>query len=117
MRTNNHPRTKSEIINQILDNSVYLPESGVYKNLVAALTKMSRVDLSNLHLLITLKRHDVVENAREVDAILAKNENTNDDYEHLSTRLDELDAESKSFTEEEIEGMNERLQSCPSMKG
>lgn len=51
--------TKVAIINKILDNPVYLPESGMRKNLVKSLTKLSLNDLQNLKLVIDLKQDEV----------------------------------------------------------
>lgn len=63
-------RDKNEIITNILRNDVYMPESGVYRNLVKALGRMTTNNLQNLDLIITLARHDAVKLARQVDEVL-----------------------------------------------
>ena len=63
-------RDKNEIITNILKNDTYMPESGVYCNLVKALGLLTTNELQNLDLIITISRHDAVENARQVDTIL-----------------------------------------------
>ena len=52
---------KNQVIDQILDNHVYLPESGMCKDLRKALLKFSFSQLTALNLIITLKYTQDVE--------------------------------------------------------
>lgn len=47
--------TKEELVKQILANPVYMPESGVYKQLEQSLLKLSKDNLSNLKMIIEFK--------------------------------------------------------------
>ena len=46
---------KMEIITDILENETYMPSSGVYKQLVIALNRLSISDLDNLRLIVKLR--------------------------------------------------------------
>ena len=47
-------------IHGILKNSTYLPESGLYRNLAAALEKLTADQLCNLDLIVSIKSDDAV---------------------------------------------------------
>lgn len=50
--------TKEKYVAEILENSVYMPDSGLYQRLKERLLKMAKDDLSSLALVIRLKVDD-----------------------------------------------------------
>jgi hypothetical protein len=67
------PGPKGLVIEKILSNSVYMPDSRVVVGLRKALSKMSKSDLTNLDLVISFKKGDAVEQSRETDRLIAGN--------------------------------------------
>jgi hypothetical protein len=59
--------TKVELVEDILKNNVYQPDSGLVRNLKKALTKLSYSDLSNLRSVILCKVDDALEEQDEDD--------------------------------------------------
>jgi ribosome modulation factor len=53
--------TKESILDTILTNSVYTPESGLIQQLRHTMSKLSKSDLSNLGLIIQIKMDDAAE--------------------------------------------------------
>jgi len=49
-------KTKEQLVDEILSNSVYQPDSGVIVQLRVALLKMSKSNLYNLLLIIGIKK-------------------------------------------------------------
>ena len=49
---------KINLIQEILQNNVYLPHSGLYRQLENSLQKLSKSDLSNLNLIIKIKNEN-----------------------------------------------------------
>lgn len=49
---------KLAIVNRLLENSVYMPDSGVRQTVAKALTKLSLVNLTNLELIVNIKLQD-----------------------------------------------------------
>jgi hypothetical protein len=52
----------------ILENSVYMPDSGLMQNLAGSLAKLSKSDLVNLDLIIKLKIQDAVDRVGDAAA-------------------------------------------------
>lgn len=56
---------KQAIVTRILENSVYLPEAGMRKELTEALAKLSLVNLVNLQMILEIKVQDAVRAEKE----------------------------------------------------
>lgn len=57
--------TKEKLVAEILENSVYLPESGVYQRLREQLLRLSKDDLGCLKLVIEIKVRDAEQEERK----------------------------------------------------
>ena len=52
------PETKDDLLDELLANSVYMPDSGMVVQLRKSLSKLSKSDLINLLVLVDVKQCD-----------------------------------------------------------
>jgi hypothetical protein len=57
--------SKQQIIAKLLENSVFMPESGLVKQLTAGLLRLSESDLCNLVQLVSVKMRDAADTATQ----------------------------------------------------